>query len=67
MEVKCLVYTVNEVSIMLNVSISTAYRKIKEINHMAIRKGIHKECILSGKVSKNYFTKSIQIVIDKFN
>lgn len=55
MEVKCLVYTVNEVSIMLNVSISTAYRKIKEINHMAIRKWIHKECILSGKVSKKLF------------
>ncbi|MGL5176007.1 MAG: hypothetical protein ACRC7F_06590 [Cetobacterium sp.] len=40
---------------MLNVSISTAYRKIKEINHMAIRKGIHKECISSGKVSKKLF------------
>lgn len=55
MEVKCLVYTVNEVSVMLNVSISTAYRKIKEINHMAIRKGVHKECISSGKVSKKLF------------
>lgn len=40
---------------MLNVSISTAYRKIKEINHMAIRKGFNKECISSGKVSKKLF------------
>lgn len=55
MEIKCLVYSAAEVSVMLNVSLPTAYRKIKEINHMAIRKGIHKECISSGKVSKKLF------------
>lgn len=54
MEVKCLVYTVNEVSIMLNVSISTAYRKIREINQKAISKGF-KDCVTSGKVSKKLF------------
>ena len=55
MEVKCLVYTVNEVSVMLNVSIPTAYRKIKEINQKVIGKGASKECITAGKVSKKLF------------
>lgn len=55
MKVKCLVYTATEVSIMLNVTISTAYRKIKEINQKAIGHGIHKECIMAGKVSKKLF------------
>lgn len=55
MELKCLVYSVNEVSIMLNVSIPTAYRKIREINQKAIKNGVRKECIASGKVSKKLF------------
>ena len=55
MAFECLVYTVTEVSEMLNVSIPTAYRKIREINQKAITKGFNKKCITSGKVSKKLF------------
>jgi hypothetical protein len=51
-------YTASDVSMLLEFSESSAYRKIHELNTELLKKG---KIVISGKISKRYFDERLYI------
>ena len=55
--VQCRLYTIKDVSVMLDVSASTSQRIIRELNELNKKEGY---IVVSGKIGKEFFDSKIR-------